>query len=31
MFHSEAIAVAYRFKSYSAFPFRRALAQFSHQ
>jgi hypothetical protein len=27
MFHSEAIAVAYRFKSYSAFPFRRALGQ----
>ena len=28
MFHSEGIAVAYRFKSYSVFPFRRALDQF---
>jgi hypothetical protein len=28
MLHSEAIAVVYRFKSYSAFPFRRALGQF---
>jgi hypothetical protein len=28
MLHSEAIAVAYRFKSYSAFQFRRVLGQF---